>query len=192
MRFVTLTIFILLSALTASAQSLLDTFESSLKSLGLYRVEFDVSLDGDYTLKGEYIVDKQNFYVKLGGVELYVTDGVKYEVVAQRGEVVIDSADSLGSDLLSNPAGAFVRLKEQYSISPSSVGGRAAVNLKSKEGEDSAVVVADSSGVLPGRIEYSHSGSVVSITFSSIASYKDSLPTFDRSKYAAYEVVDMR
>ena len=52
MRFVTLTIFILLSALTASAQSLLDTFESSLKSLGLYRVEFDVSLDSDYTLKG--------------------------------------------------------------------------------------------------------------------------------------------
>ena len=84
------------------------------------------------------------------------------------------------------------RLKEQYNVEQTEVGGRAAVNLTAKSGEHSATVVADSSGVLPESIVYTEEGSRVKITFTSITGHKDSLPRFDRAKYAGYEVIDMR
>lgn len=192
MRRLAITLFILLSAFVVSAQSLLDTFEQSLAKLGAYKVCFTVNLDDSYTLTGEYVVEGTNFYVRINGSELYVADGVKYEVSVEKREVVIDSAESLGSDVLSNPAKAFARLKEQYNVEQTEVGGCAAVNLTAKSGEHSATVVADSSGVLPESIVYTEEGSSVKITFTSITGHKDSLPRFDRAKYAGYEVIDMR
>lgn len=192
MRRLVFALFMLLCSFSASAESLLDSFEKSLTALGAYKVCFTVNLDNSYTLAGEYVVEGANFYVRLGNTELYVTDGVKYDVATDRREVVVDSAQSLGSDILSNPASAFARLKEQYNVSQSVVDGRATARLESKDGAESAVVVADSSGKLPESIVYSQSESFVKITFTSIAASRESVPRFDRSKYAQYELVDMR
>lgn len=192
MRRLVFTLFMLICSFSASAESLLDTFEKSLTALGAYKVCFTVNLDNSYTLAGEYVVEGANFYVRLGNTELYVTDGVKYDVANDRREVVVDSAQSLGGDILSNPASAFARLKEQYNVSQSVVDGRATARLESKDGAQSAVVVADSSGKLPESIVYSQSESFVKITFTSIAASSESVPRFDRSKYAQYELVDMR
>lgn len=192
MRRLVFTLFMLICSFSASAESLLDSFEKSLTALGAYKVCFTVNLDNSYTLAGEYVVEGANFYVRLGDKELYVTDGVKYDVATDRGEVVVDSAQNLGGDILSNPASAFARLKEQYNVSQSVVDGRATARLESKDGAQSAVVVADSSGKLPESILYSQSESFVKITFTSIAASSESVPRFDRSKYAQYELVDMR
>ena len=192
MRRLALTFFVLLSIFAASAQSLLDTIEQSLATLGAYKVEFTVNLDNSYTFTGRYIVEGANFYVGVKDTELYVADGIKYEVSDQKREVVIDSAESLGSDVLSNPAKAFARLKEQYNVEQTVVDGRAAVNLTAKGGDHSATVVADSSGVLPESIIYVQDGGVMKITFTTIAAHKESLPRFDRDKYVQYEVIDMR
>ena len=67
MRRLAITLFILLSAFAASAQSLLDTFEQSLAKLGAYKVCFTVNLDDSYTLTGEYVVEGTNFYVRING-----------------------------------------------------------------------------------------------------------------------------
>ena len=71
MRRLALTFFVLLSVFAASAQSLLDTIEQSLATLGAYKVEFTVNLDNSYTFTGRYIVEGANFYVGVKDTELY-------------------------------------------------------------------------------------------------------------------------
>ena len=103
MRKLVLTLFIILGSFSASATSLLETIERSFAALGDYRVTFTVTMDNMVT-EGSYAVSGNDFYITLYGAEYYVADGVKYEVNAERKEIVVDSAESLGGDLLSNPA----------------------------------------------------------------------------------------
>lgn len=192
MRRLTLTLFIIIASWSvAAAQSLLDTFEKNLAQLGLYRAQFTVEIDG-YQTSGSYIVEGDNFYATMAGVEIYVAQGLKHEVNAEAREVVIDSAASLGNDILSNPANGFKLLKEQYNLTPTTVDGAPALKLSQKEGSQTILVVADKGGALPKRIVYSDGGAELTITFTSIAATNSPLPLFDASRYVDYEVVDMR
>ena len=113
MRKLVLTLFIILGSFSASATSLLETIERSFAALGDYRVTFTVTMDNMVT-EGSYAVSGNDFYITLYGAEYYVADGVKYEVNAERKEIVVDSAESLGGDLLSNPAQGFSTLARDF------------------------------------------------------------------------------
>ena len=98
MRRLTLTLFIIIASWSvAAAQSLLDTFEKNLAQMRVYRAQFTVEIDG-YQTSGSYIVEGDNFYATMAGVEIYVAQGLKHEVNAEAREVVIDSAASLGTE----------------------------------------------------------------------------------------------
>ena len=191
MRKLILTLFIIIGSFAASAQSLLETFERSLESLKTYRVEFEVMVES-YSTRGEYVVSGSDFYTKVDGTEYYVAGGVKYEVNNRTKEITIDSAESLGSDLLSNPARGFSVLARDFNSTPATIDGRAAIELTSKQGgEESIVIVADSSGRLPQIICYSYASSSMVIALHNITSC-DSLPLFSTTNYVDYELVDMR
>ena len=192
MRRVALTLFIIIASwYTLSAQSLLDTFEKNIAQLGVYQVKFTVEIDG-YKMAGSYIVDGDDFYAAMEGVEIFVSQGVKHEVNSSTREVTIDSAANLGSDILSNPAKGFEVLKEQYSIAQTDVDGLSAIQLTPKSGGERIIVVADSAGTLPRKIVYSDSGAELTITFTAISATNAPLPRFEATKYAGYEVIDMR
>lgn len=192
MRHLMLSLFIIIGIGTASAQSLLDSFSQRLSSMGCYQAKFVVEVD-DQKIGGEYIVDGANFYVTADGVELYVADGVKYEVNSSKREVVVDSAASLGSDLLSNPAQSFDSLKSQFDVSDSVVEGVKMVKMTSKEGGGESIdIYADGSGELPRRIVYNFANGSITILLTSIKPYVGTLPLFEQSRYAEYEVIDMR
>ena len=192
MRSLILNLFIIIGISTASAQSLLDSFSQRLAAMGCYKAKFAIVVDGQ-TVGGEYIVDGSNFYVAAEGVELYVADGVKYEVNSAKREVVVDSAASLGSDLLSNPAHCFDNLKSQFSAADSVEAGVKMVKLTPKEGGGESInIYADSRGELPGRIVYNFDNGSITILFASIAPYSAALPVFEQTRYAEYEVIDMR
>ena len=191
MRRVLLAIFIIIGIHSAWSQSLLDRFESSLKALGTYRVEFEVGMDG-YSTTGEYIVSGNNFYLIAEGIEYYVADGIKYEVNRGAKEIVMDTAASLGSDLLSNPAQGFSVLARDFNAEQMTIDGCQALRLTTKQGGgDTILVVADSRGALPQSITYSYGSASMVIKMRSITSC-NKLPLFDRSNYADFEVVDMR
>lgn len=192
MRRVILTLFIIVGCFSASAESLLSCFERSLAALGDYRVAFTVTM-GDMVTEGNYAVSGNDFYITLYGAEYYVADGVKYEINGERKEIVIDSAQSLGGDLLSNPAQAFTILARDFEQREVSIDSRRAVRLSERNGgAGDMLVVADKNGTLPQMIVYIYGEERMTIVLDSIESLTAGIPRFDRSKYADFEVIDMR
>lgn len=192
MRRVILTLFIIVGCFSASAESLLSCFERSLAALGDYRVAFTVTM-GDMVTEGNYAVSGNDFYITLYGAEYYVADGVKYEINSERKEIVVDSAQSLGGDLLSNPAQAFSILARDFEQREVSIDSRRAVRLSERNGgAGDMLVVADKNGTLPQMIVYIYGEERMTIVLDSIESLAAGIPRFDRSKYADFEVIDMR
>ena len=193
MRRLSISLFIIIGIATASAESLLDGISARLAAMGCYKATFTIAVDGT-NITGHYIVEGQNFYVATEGVELYVADGVQYQVDATKREVVVDSVSTLGSDILSNPAQSFETLKQQYNTIDGTQAGGRSVRLTPKQGGGDIIdIYADSTGALPHRIVYSFSnGGSVTILLSAIEPYSGALPRFEQGRYAEYEVIDMR
>lgn len=192
MRKLVLTLFIILGSFSASATSLLETIERSFAALGDYRVTFTVTMDNMVT-EGSYAVSGNDFYITLYGAEYYVADGVKYEVNAERKEIVVDSAESLGGDLLSNPAQGFTTLARDFNQTDITIDTRKAVRLSAREGGvGDILVVADKDGKLPQMIVYIYDNARMTIVLDSIKTLAGGIPRFDRANYPDFELIDMR
>ena len=192
MRKLVLTLFIILGSFSASATSLLETIERSFAALGDYRVTFTVTMDNMVT-EGSYAVSGNDFYITLYGAEYYVADGVKYEVNAERKEIVVDSAESLGGDLLSNPAQGFSTLARDFNQTDITIDTRKAVRLSAREGGvGDILVVADKDGKLPQMIVYIYDNARMTIVLDSIEPIAGEIPRFDRTNYPDFELIDMR
>lgn len=192
MRRLILTLFIIIGAFSASAEGLIEHFENSLKGLGDYRVTFTATM-GDMVTAGNYAVSGSDFYIVIAGVEYYVAQGVKHEVNSERKEIVVDSAESMGGDLLSNPAKGFSILARDFEQRDVTIDSRKAVRLNPRRGEGGEIlVVANKGGNLPQMIVYIYDDSRMIITLDAIESLTSGIPRFDRSKYPDYEVIDMR
>lgn len=189
MKRVVLTLFIIIASLySASAISLLDTIERTLAQMGAYSVELTVSVDSN-SMKYYYIIDGENCYVQSQGFELFVADGLAYEVNSDKREVVLNSADFYTKDdVLLNPTRLCTYLKQNYTATDCEQGLR----LTPVQGTHSILLQPDNSGKLPYKIIYSESGAEITVQFSSIEPYNEPLPRFDMGKYAEYELVDMR
>lgn len=192
MRKLVLTLFIILGSFSASAASLLETIERSFAALGNYRVTFTVTMDNMVT-EGSYAVSGKDFYITLYGAEYYVSGGVKYEVNAERKEIVVDSADSLGNDLLSNPAQGFTTLARDFNQTDITIDTRKAVRLSARNGGvGDILVVADKDGKLPQMIVYIYDNARMTIVLDSIEPIAGGIPRFDRTNYPDFELIDMR
>ena len=192
MRKLVLTLFIILGSFSASATSLLETIERSFAALGDYRGTFTVTMDNMVT-EGSYAVSGNDFYITLYGAEYYVADGVKYEVNAERKEIVVDSAESLGDDLLSNPAQGFSTLARDFNQTDITIDTRKAVRLSAREGGvGDILVVADKDGKLPQMIVYIYDNARMTIVLDSIKTLAGGIPRFDRANYPDFELIDMR
>ena len=192
MKRVLIALFIIIGINTASATTLLATFEQTLAAMGRYCVEFTVTMD-QYSTSGRYVVSGEDFYAAVEGVEYYVAKGVKHEVNSQTKEIVVDSAESLSSDIISNPAQGFTALARDFEAADTTISGHKAVILTPKQGgAESIVVVADQSGKLPQRIIYCYDSAKMVVELHKVERFAAELPTFDSSKYADFELVDMR
>ncbi len=192
MRRLILTLFIIIGTFSASAEGLIEHFESSLKGLGDYRVTFTATM-GDMVTSGNYAVSGNDFYIVIAGVEYYVAQGVKHEVNSERKEIVVDSAESMGGDLLSNPAKGFSILARDFEQRDITIDSRKAVRLSPRSGEGGEIlVVANKGGDLPQMIVYIYDDSRMIITLDAIESLTSGIPRFDRSKYPDFELIDMR
>lgn len=192
MRRLILTLFIIIGTFSASAEGLIEHFENSLKGLGDYRVTFTATM-GDMVTSGNYAVSGSDFYIVIAGVEYYVAQGVKHEVNSERKEIVVDSAESMGGDLLSNPAKGFSILARDFEQRDVTIDSRKAVRLSPRSGEGGEIlVVANKGGDLPQMIVYIYDDSRMIITLDAIESLTSGIPRFDRSKYPDFELIDMR
>lgn len=177
-----------------AAEKLLCGMESAMAALGCYEVQFDVIAEG-YSVVGRYVVNGTDFYLAADDVELFVADGVKYEVNATKREIMVDGVESLGSDIVSNPTRGFTALLKDYVAESAEYEGRRAVRLIPRDGSGSSeriLIVADVEGRMPALIRYISSEGAIDVRLKSVSKWSEPLPRFVREKYADYELVDFR
>ena len=178
------------------AAEILEKLAAGFRALGAYGVTFEVSSD-EYTTRGRYAVEGENYYIAVGEAEVYCDGKIRYEIDNRRREVTIDDVDTSSRNLLSNPAHAFDFIGTQYAPSlVSDAGGRAGVRLTPTSANASPageiLVTVDTAAMRPESLRYDYDGEQVGIAVLGVAPLDTPLKAFSKGDYKGYEFIDFR
>lgn len=178
------------------AAEILEKLAAGFRALGAYGVTFEVSSD-EYTTRGRYAVEGENYYIAVGEAEVYCDGKIRYEIDNRRREVTIDDVDTSSRNLLSNPAHAFDFIGTQYAPSlVSDAGGRAVVRLTPTSADASPageiLVTVDTAAMRPESLRYDYDGEQVGIAVLGVAPLDTPLKAFSKGDYKGYEFIDFR
>lgn len=178
------------------AAEILENLAAGFRALGAYGVTFEVSSD-EYTTRGRYAVEGENYYIAVGEAEVYCDGKIRYEIDNRRREVTIDDVDTSSRNLLSNPAHAFDFIGTQYAPSlVSDAGGRAVVRLTPTSANASPageiLVTVDTAAMRPESLRYDYDGEQVGIAVLGVAPLDTPLKAFSKGDYKGYEFIDFR
>ena len=178
------------------AAEILEKLAAGFRALGAYGVTFEVSSD-EYTTRGRYAVEGENYYIAVGEAEVYCDGKIRYEIDNRRREVTIDDVDTSSRNLLSNPAHAFDFIGTQYAPSlVSDAEGRAVVRLTPTSADASPageiLVTVDTAAMRPESLRYDYDGEQVGIAVLGVAPLDTPLKAFSKGDYKGYEFIDFR
>ena len=178
------------------AAEILEKLAAGFRALGAYGVTFEVSSD-EYTTRGRYAVEGENYYIAVGEAEVYCDGKIRYEIDNRRREVTIDDVDTSSRNLLSNPAHAFDFIGTQYAPSlVSDAGGRAVVRLTPTSANASPageiLVTVDTAAMRPESLRYDYDGEQVGIAVLGVAPLDTPLKAFSKGDYKGDEFIDFR
>ena len=178
------------------AAEILEKLAAGFRALGAYGVTFEVSSD-EYTTRGRYAVEGENYYIAVGEAEVYCDGKIRYEIDNRRREVTIDDVDTSSRNLLSNPAHAFDFIGTQYVPSlVSDAEGRAVVRLTPTSADASPageiLVTVDTAAMRPESLRYDYDGEQVGIAVLGVAPLDTPLKAFSKGDYKGYEFIDFR
>ena len=178
------------------AAEILENLAAGFRALGAYGVTFEVSSD-EYTTRGRYAVEGENYYIAVGEAEVYCDGKIRYEIGNRRREVTIDDVDTSSRNLLSIPAHAFDFIGTQYAPSlVSDAGGRAVVRLTPTSANASPageiLVTVDTAAMRPESLRYDYDGEQVGIAVLGVAPLDTPLKAFSKGDYKGYEFIDFR
>ena len=178
------------------AAEILEKLAAGFRALGAYGVTFEVSSD-EYTTRGRYAVEGENYYIAVGEAEVYCDGKIRYEIDNRRREVTIDDVDTSSRNLLSNPAHAFDFIGTQYAPSlVSDAEGRAVVRLTPTSADASPageiLVTVDTAAMRPVSLRYDYDGEQVGIAVLGVAPLDTPLKAFSKGDYKGYEFIDFR
>lgn len=178
------------------AAEILEKLAAGFRALGAYGVTFEVSSD-EYTTRGRYAVEGENYYIAVGEAEVYCDGKIRYEIDNRRREVTIDDVDTSSRNLLSNPAHAFDFIGTQYAPSlVSDANGRAVVRLTPTSANASPageiLVTVDTAAMRPESLRYDYDGEQVQVSVLGIKPLETPLKAFAKDNYAGYEFIDFR
>ena len=178
------------------AAEILEQLAAGFRAQGAYGVAFEVSSD-EYTTRGRYAVEGENYYIAVGEAEVYCDGKIRYEIDNRRREVTIDDVDTSSRNLLSNPAHAFDFIGTQYAPSlVSDAEGRAVVRLTPTSADASPageiLVTVDTAAMRPESLRYDYDGEQVGIAVLGVAPLDTPLKAFSKGDYKGYEFIDFR
>lgn len=184
------------SSADGRAAEILEKLAAGFRALGAYGVTFEVSSD-EYTTRGRYAVEGENYYIAVGEAEVYCDGKIRYEIDNRRREVTIDDVDTSSRNLLSNPAHAFDFIGTQYAPSlVSDANGRAVVRLAPTSADASPageiLVTVDTAAMRPESLRYDYDGEQVGIAVLGVAPLDTPLKAFSKGDYKGYEFIDFR
>ena len=161
--------------------------------LGSYDVEFDIEAEG-YEASGSYAVAGDSYHIVLPQAEVYSDGKVRYEVDHERREVNVDVVDLTSRNVLDNPTRCFDFVGDGYELSvvkqsANEVVVRIVATDEAFEGE--VFLTADEKG-RPMELKYQLYDDVIKVKIKSFAPRKAKLPTFVKTVYKDYDIIDFR
>lgn len=151
--------------------------------------------DEQQTLHGTLKVEGDAYYLMLGSMEVYSDGRLRYEINNERKEVTEDRVDLKSHDLLTNPTRAFTFVDSEFQMSMRTMADTSGryIDLVPRDdiGMSSITLAVRRSGqrVMPEAISYFYDGDVVMIYLHPLDSSSWKLPRWNKSAYAAYDIV---
>ncbi|MEG0807139.1 MAG: hypothetical protein RR410_02155 [Alistipes sp.] len=178
------------------AEVILEQLSAGFRTMKSYGVQFEV-VAGEYTTKGSYSVEGENYNILLGDAEVFCDGKVRYEVDKRRKEITINEVDASSRNILNNPVHAFDFLGSEFAAALLwERDGKAAVRLIPTASNNASAgeitVTVSTAAMLPVAIEYNYDGERIVVTVASIASLSAALKHFNKANYAGYEWIDFR
>lgn len=161
--------------------------------LGSYDVEFDIEAEG-YEASGSYAVAGDSYHIVLPQAEVYCDGKVRYEIDHERREVNVDVVDLTSRNVLDNPTRCFDFVGEAYELSlVEQSANEVVVRIVATDGafEGEIFLMADAKGK-PVELKYQLYDDVIKVKIKSLAPRKAKLPTFAKSVYKDYDIIDFR
>ncbi len=177
----------------SGAAESLDRMRQAIKAFGGYTASFTIA-SGEEQLLGSFAVEGERYRIELADVEVYGEATERYEVNRSRREVTILKTDTQSTDILSNPAHALELIGEEYrAVQLTETAAETTLSLGIDSSLRNAVRLAiDKRTNLPRSIVYLADGLELKIEIHAIKSLPSSLPKYDPSRYAEYELIDFR
>ena len=160
-----------------------------------YAMHITVAMGSEEPLQGLFMVDGDDYYIRLGVMEVYGDGELRYEINNERKEVTIDRVDLESVDLLTNPTRAFSFVDEEFAtelISSDSEGATLRLTPRDESlGIDSIELrlSRNKDSVLPSVVAYNYGGDGVSIALDAQPWSVEALPQWDKQAYRAYDIV---
>lgn len=161
--------------------------------LGSYELKFEIEAEG-YEAAGSYVVAGDSYHIILPQAEVYSDGKARYEVDHERREVNVDVVDLSSRNVLDNPTRCFDFLGEGYDIKIVQQTAQL-VTLCIVATEDAfegeIYLTADNNGK-PMALRYKLYDDVIDVNIKSIVAHKVKLPSFSKSAYKEYDIIDFR
>ena len=195
MRRLSLIVVALLCALNLSAQSSAREWIDGLNyTLGdHFALYMKVKAYGEQS-DGYFVVDKDNYYIQLGKMEVYSDGKYRYEVNNSRKEVTEDRVNLDTRDLLSNPTRAFEFVESEFKATISEkIHNGVILKLVPKQSSDIKAiyvsVVWRDNRIIPLAIKYDYDGEEVAIALVMSDAKSAVMPRWNKNNYKTYDFV---
>ena len=163
--------------------------------LFLHTEAFALEIEAEgYEAAGSYVVAGDSYHIILPQAEVYSDGKVRYEIDHERREVNVDVVDLTSRNVLDNPTRCFDFVGEGYELSlVEQSANEVVVRIVATDGafEGEIFLMADAKGK-PMELKYQLYDDVIRVKIKSLAPRKAKLPTFAKSVYKDYDIIDFR
>ncbi|MBR2352348.1 MAG: hypothetical protein IKA70_05370 [Alistipes sp.] len=181
------------SASDGEAQAILRNIKQRFSGAESYRVAYTITTAA-HKSEGVLHVDIDRSYMRNGTTEVYISDGVRYEVNGSKREIVIDKMSAFGGDMLGNPARGIEGLLTDFDVVLTTHEGHRALRLLAKGAtrEEEAAYIHLSADDRMERIIFGRGEGRVEIVPARVERNVGSARAFDAKLYEGFEIIDFR
>ncbi|MBR7170088.1 MAG: hypothetical protein IKD17_06650 [Alistipes sp.] len=165
---------------------------AAIEAMGRYEVDFLIRADAQ-ELPGKIAVEGEAYAIRMGDAEVFGDASIRYEINHARREVTLMPTETESDNLLSNPAHAFARLTQSTARLEREQEGELVIALTNPDDPLTTIFLTlQATTNLPRKIRYEMDGAGIDVVVRQLVRMEGTLPRYDATQYAGYEVIDFR
>lgn len=165
---------------------------AAIEAMGRYEVDFLIRTDAQ-ELPGKIAVEGEAYAIRMGDAEVFGDASIRYEINHARREVTLMPTETESDNLLSNPAHAFARLTQSTARLEREQEGELVIALTNPDDPLTTIFLTlQATTNLPRKIRYEMDGAGIDVVVRQLVRIEETLPRYDATQYAGYEVIDFR